>query len=261
MREAACQFIETAITLYNSQNARAQELFRTAVTDLQETLTKKEQQSLIDLLEPKTKPILSVSEKSYLYFILKRVPDISPEDLQTLLSERYPRLAKEHPDFLQQTLTQLTSAEDKEAALDSLPDAHDSQDKGILTPERAIIMAGVDTSPHLGPIKIDFTPSRMSALAGKPSPFVESGLTFGGNPDALLTFPDGQQRRLNMLVIHLWSQGIDEVGGDKDMQYITAEEMQLVIQSVGRELTHPEDISRADIEKVKKYLKRKISQD
>jgi len=69
---------------------------------------------------------------------------------------------------------------------------------------------------------------RMTKLDGSASPFLESGFMFEGNPDIIVSMPDGSGlRRFNMVSIHLAGghvnfPGLSEMGtADWDQQYMT----------------------------------------
>lgn len=87
---------------------------------------------------------------------------------------------------------------------------------------------GVDMS-FVGNVPVTLTASRLAALNGSPSPFIDSGFHFGMNLDITL-YPNDQSRtrRLNAANIHLLSRGIDEMGkssnGSHDQTYLTAAE-------------------------------------
>lgn len=63
---------------------------------------------------------------------------------------------------------------------------------------------------------------RVGALQGQPSPFLDSGFRFGINPDEYLAIDGLGTRRINMVVFHLLSRGLSQMGrGEIDQQYIT----------------------------------------
>lgn len=68
--------------------------------------------------------------------------------------------------------------------------------------------------------------TRRSKVVGAPSPFLDSGFHLPqmfGNPDYTIVGSDGRQFRVNMLVLHLASRGLSEMGegttGDGEQDY------------------------------------------
>lgn len=68
--------------------------------------------------------------------------------------------------------------------------------------------------------------TRRSKVVGSPSPFLDSGFHLPrlfGNPDYTVIGSDGRQFRVNMLVLHLASKGLSEMGegvtGDGEQDY------------------------------------------
>lgn len=89
-------------------------------------------------------------------------------------------------------------------------------------------LSGVGLAKARG-IPVEVFQARLSALKGAPSPFLDSGYHFDINYDITL-YPDDPQKtkRLNMVVVHLLSRGLNEMGSSlnnsHDQRYITAAE-------------------------------------
>lgn len=79
---------------------------------------------------------------------------------------------------------------------------------------------------HVRGIPCTTLPQRFQVLSGAPSPFLDSGFHFDVNYDMTLNSPEGDAYRLNMVVVHLLSRGVNEMGASlnrsHDQQYITA---------------------------------------
>jgi hypothetical protein len=88
----------------------------------------------------------------------------------------------------------------------------------------------------VGGIPIDMYASRSSILQGAPSPFLDSGYHFDTNDDVTI-YPDDptKTRRLNSVVVHLLSRGLNEEGASindsHDQTYITSKEFTELINS------------------------------
>lgn len=106
-------------------------------------------------------------------------------------------------------------------------------------------MAGIDLAKVRG-VPIEIFSERFSSLQGTPSPFLDSGFHFDTNYDVTL-YPNDphQSRRINMVVVHLLSRGLNEMGGSVngsyDQIYITALEYEKYIY--GRKEVFGEDVS------------------
>lgn len=105
----------------------------------------------------------------------------------------------------------------------------------------------------VGGIPVDMYASRSGILQGAPSPFLDSGYHFDTNDDVTI-YPDDptRTRRLNSVVVHLLSRGVNEVGssdnGSHDQTYITDGEFREMMTSV--------DESRHDNEVVETFITR-----
>lgn len=89
-------------------------------------------------------------------------------------------------------------------------------------------LSGIDLAMARG-ISFEIFAKRLEALKGDPSTFLDSGFHFDTNYDVTLYPHDpSQTRRLNMVVIHLLSRGLNEMGDSTnqshDQRYITAGE-------------------------------------
>jgi hypothetical protein len=88
----------------------------------------------------------------------------------------------------------------------------------------------------VGGIPIDMYASRSSILQGVPSPFLDSGYHFDTNDDVTI-YPDDptKTRRLNTVVVHLLSRGLNEEGvsinDSHDQTYITSKEFTELVKS------------------------------
>lgn len=110
-------------------------------------------------------------------------------------------------------------------------------------------LAGLDQL-YVQDVPIEMFKTRMSALEGAPSPYLESGFRFSLNPDVTLYPNDhAKTRRLNMASIHLLSRGLDEEGssvnGSHDQTYVTAAEFQQILDDAktsGTALSSPEKV-------------------
>ena len=91
------------------------------------------------------------------------------------------------------------------------------------------LCSGLVPPPTVGAVPIDIFATRSQALQGTPSPFLDSGFHFGDNLDITL-YPDDadKTRRLNSVVVHLLSRGVNQTGssrnGSHDQTYLTATE-------------------------------------
>jgi len=116
-------------------------------------------------------------------------------------------------------------------------------------------IAGIDLARVRGsPFEIFAT--RLSALKGVPSPFLDSGFHFDINYDVTLYPHDpAQTRRLNMAVVHLLSRGLNEMGESAnrshDQRYITAGEYE---KGVYQKSETTEPVSDEDLDKIASRL-------
>ncbi len=89
-------------------------------------------------------------------------------------------------------------------------------------------MQGIDLARVRG-LPVEVYNSRLAALHDAPSPFLDSGFHFGQNLDVTV-FPNDHTkiRRLNMVVVHLLSRGLNEMGASlnasHDQTYVTSQE-------------------------------------
>lgn len=93
--------------------------------------------------------------------------------------------------------------------------------------------------------------SRKGKLNGTPSPFLDSGFHFSNNPDYVVVGSDGRLFRVNMMVLHLTSRGISEMGEGKD----AAGEQDYSVGNYIRELTPKDETGR---EKIKEQEEKKL---
>jgi len=92
---------------------------------------------------------------------------------------------------------------------------------------------------RVGGVPVDMFALRSVALQGVPSPFLDSGYHFDANDDVTI-YPDdpARTRRLNSVVVHLLSRGLNEQGssnnGSHDQTYITSEEFVQLLESLDK---------------------------
>jgi hypothetical protein len=109
---------------------------------------------------------------------------------------------------------------------------------------------GIDLIKVRG-IPFEILPTRFSALRDIPSPFLDSGFHFDTNYDVTLYphEPD-RARRLNMVVVHLLSRGLSEMGksinNSHDQHYISAGEYEKQIYK--KMITSNNVMSDADLD-------------
>jgi hypothetical protein len=72
----------------------------------------------------------------------------------------------------------------------------------------------------------------------------------------LIYLPGKRVRRLNVLVVHLWSRGIDESGGESDKVYITGAEF---LEAVDMMASHEDHYTDDDLIKLKQYISKKLN--
>jgi hypothetical protein len=87
-------------------------------------------------------------------------------------------------------------------------------------------VVGIDLA-HVRGVPCTTMPQRFSALSDAPSPFLDSGFHFDTNYDVTLNDADRAHTcRLNMIVVHLLSRGLNEMGASSnrshDQRYVTA---------------------------------------
>lgn len=182
---------------------------------------------------------------------------IGLEELADVIHEQQPRLA-EHQGFVNEILADVLSDPDSwEERAKKIPYVSEVRVADILHPERLINSAGIDLHPEVFGVRYQAVGSRYGVLQGLPSPFTASGFVFGENPDITFEFPEGETRRLNMVVLHLWSQGLDEFGGSGDHQYLTAAEAKKLLDRMSQ---YPADTPITDKQKqtLKEILMRGI---
>ena len=113
------------------------------------------------------------------------------------------------------------------------------------------LVAGIPFA-KVGSIPVEIFDTRRSALAGTPSPFLDSGFHFDVNRDVtLFTLEPTKTRRLNSVVVHLLSRGLSESGGSSngshDQTYITRDEFLALENEIGKTETA---FSDADVDMV-----------
>ena len=103
-------------------------------------------------------------------------------------------------------------------------------------------------------VPIEVFNSRLKILQDKPSPFLDSGYHFNINYDVTL-FPNDRikTKRLNMVVVHLLSRGLNEMGQSQndshDQRYITSAEFAQDIQGVSDQ-NDSNNVSEEDLDKI-----------
>lgn len=108
---------------------------------------------------------------------------------------------------------------------------------------------------------------RLEKIRGTPSPFLDSGFSFGRNPDVFLYIPQSHPLRINAVVLHLLSRGISEMGNSRnnsdDQHYTTLGEYFDEIfpqnEQTRKNLWESEERAISQIED-RDYLGRKIAQ-
>jgi len=118
------------------------------------------------------------------------------------------------------------SAEDKELLTQFLKSGTDDKRKKDFRWIVQACLSGIDLL-KVRNIPVEMMDIRSSKLAGVASPYLDSGFHFGTNCDVTL-FPNdpSRTRRLNMVVIHLLSRDLSEMGASlnnsHDQEYATA---------------------------------------
>lgn len=82
-------------------------------------------------------------------------------------------------------------------------------------------------------VRVSVLPSRMKALDGTPSPFLDSGFLFSLGGDLTIFDANDKAYRLNMAVFHLALRGLNEMGdggsASYDQHYLTVDEYSRLI--------------------------------
>lgn len=145
------------------------------------------------------------------------------------------------------------SGEDRQSLIDFFNQEDTQQNSGFLL---EACLAGINVLKVRG-VPIDMVQTRFAKLRGSPSPFLDSGFHFGNNYDVTL-FPNdpSKTKRLNMVVVHLLSRGINEMGASNnnshDQDYMTIDLYREML--LGRAADQDQSFSEDDINLVTKRL-------